>query len=331
MIRNQQISKAMRNFFLGVKFLAVVGFAAGNGAAGSAQTTNNYPAPVTARDFFNAGTQLLAAKKLSDAERMFESSLATQDESVQPLAEFNLGHVRFADGVEILKKGPEAQKVVAQGSGALADADQALQAGENSLAENQVDKMVAAYIEGRGARHELRAAEKAVKAAMELCGKTLQKWQRADDDFKGAAELNPADKNATRNAQIVEQNIARLVDMIRKMQEMLGQMAGKKDQLGKMLSKLKGQIPGPDAPPGGKGDDDDDEKKDGSGQGEVKPESLTGKEEHGERNGEQMQAPLSPEQAGQMLDGISLDASKRLPMGGDQQGAPVKDRKGRIW
>ena len=78
--------------------------------------------------------------------------------------------------------------------------------------------MVAAYLEGRGARRELRDAEKAVQAAMETYGKTLQKWQRAADDFKSAAELNPADTNAARNAEIVERGIAKLVDSLRKMQ-----------------------------------------------------------------------------------------------------------------
>ena len=291
----------------------------------------NAVAPVTARDFFNAGTKSLAAKKFADAEKMFQSSLAAQDERVQARAEFNLGHTRFGDGAEILKQGPDAQKVSAQGEAALAAGENALRHGETSQAENQLDKMVSAYLEGRGARRELRAAEKIVKAAMVIYGKTLAKWQRAEDDFKGAAELNPADTNATHNAAVVEKEIAKLVDTLRKMQQMAGKMAGQKDQLGKMLSKLKGKIPAPDAPPGGKGEDDEDEKDDGSGKGDVKPESLTGKEEGAGRAGEQIQVPLSPDQAGQMLDGLPVDSRRRLPMGGDKQGTPPKDKNGRNW
>ena len=294
-------------------------------------TETNFIQPVTARDFFNVGTKFLAAKKFADAEKMFSSSLAAQDERVQAVAEFNLGHTRFADGAEILKKGPDAQKVFDQGNHAMAAGDNALRAGENSLAENQMDKMVSAYLAGRGARKELRAAEKAVKSAMETYGKTLAKWQRAEDDFKGAAELNSADTNAPHNAAVVEREIAKLVDTLRKMQGMAGKMAGQKDQLGKMLSKLKGQIPAPDAPPGGKGEDDDEEKDDGSGKGDVKPESLKGKEENAGRDGEQLSAPLSPDQAGQMLDGLPVDTRKRLPMGGDQQGTPPKEKNGRNW
>ena len=139
-----------------------------------------------------------------------------------------------------------------------------------------------------------------------------------------------ADKNAVHNVEVVEKSIAKLVDTLQKMQQMAGQMAGQKDQLGKMLSKLKGQIPAPDAPPGGKGDDDED-KDDGSGQGDVKPESLAGKEENSGRAGEEMQAPLSPNQAGQILDGLPVDGGKRLPMFSDKEGKPPGDRKGRNW
>jgi hypothetical protein len=290
----------------------------------------NAPVLVTARDFYNEGAKLLAAKKLADAERMFKSSLGAQDENIQPSAMYNLGHVRFADGLDIFKKGPDVQTVADQGKAALAATESAIQAGEGALVDNQMDKMVAAYIEGRGARRELRAAERAVKAALEVYGKTLTRWQRADDDFKGTAELNPTDANATHNAEVVEQDIAKLVDLIQKMQEMAGQMAGQQQQLGQTLSKLKGQIPAPNAPPGGKGDDDD-EPGDGGGQGDVKPESLAGKEENAGREGAEIQIPLSREQAAQMLNALPVDGSRRLPLGGDQEGQPSGDRHGRIW
>src|SRR5882724_12333744 len=50
----------------------------------------------TSRDFYNAGTQKFRAGKLNDAEAMFQASLAKQDERTEPLALYNLGHVRFA-------------------------------------------------------------------------------------------------------------------------------------------------------------------------------------------------------------------------------------------
>ena len=299
----------------------------GQSARAAAET--NSPAPVTARDFYNAGTKLLTGTNFLQAEKMFASSLAQQDGRLQPLALFNLGHARFADGAAILKKGPDAQKTSARGNAALAAGEAALRSGESAQAENNLEQMVAAYLGGHGARRELRAAEKAVQAALETFGKTLTKWRRAADDFHGAAELNPADTNALHNAAVVERDIAKLVDALQKMQQLAAQMAGQKDQLGKMLSKLKGKIPAPDAPPGGKGEGDEDE--DGSGKGDVKPESLAGKEEGEGREGEQMQAPLSPDAAGQILDGISVDGTRRLPMGADKPGTPPKEKNGRNW
>jgi len=287
-------------------------------------------APPNSRDLYNEGTKLLAAKKYADAERMFAAALAVQDDRVQPAAMFNLGHVRFADGMEILKKGPDAQKVAAQGNAALVAGENAIRAGEASLADSQADKMLSAYLAGRGARRDLRAAEKAVKAAMDVFGKTLTRWQRADDDFKGVAEMNPADTNAVQNAKVVEQYIAKLVDSLRQMQQMASMMSGQKQQLDKTLSKLKGKVPAPDAPPGGKGEEDEEEGE-GKGKGDVKPESLAGKEEKAGQDGNEMQGLLSPDQAGQMLDGLPVDGSHRLPIGGDKQGDPPKDRHGRNW
>jgi hypothetical protein len=62
----------------------------------------------------------------------------------------------------------------------------------------------------------------------------------------------------------------------------------------------------------------------------VKPDSLAGQKENASRNGDQMQVPLSPDQAGQILDGLSLDGSRRLPMS-DKEGRPPKDKNGRNW
>ena len=286
-----------------------------------ANEATNFPAPVTARDFYNAGTDLMTAKKYADAERMFESALARQDERVLPAALYNLGHARFDDGAELLKKGPDAQKVAARGNTVAAAGTQAVRAEQSALDENDLSKMIAAYLEGRGVRHALRDAEKAVQEALENDGNTLRKWRGAADDFKSAAELNPADTNAVRNAQIVEQHIADLVDNLQKMRQMAAAMAGQHQQMNSLLSQLKGRIPMENMPPGAAGGDDDED---------VDPGSLAGQKENPSREGDQMQMPLSPDQAGQILDGLSLDGGRRLQMG-DQQVDPPKDRKGRDW
>jgi tetratricopeptide (TPR) repeat protein len=297
-----------------------------------ADDATHLPSPASARDFFNAGTKFLAATNFTGAEQMLGAALEQQDEQIRPLAEYNLGHARFAEGMEMFKKGPDPQQISTQGKNALTEGANAIQMARSALADNQLDKIVEAYVFGHGARKNLRAGEKAVQAAMGIYGRTLTKWQRAEDDFKGAAELNPADGNAAKNAGIVAQYIAWLADLIKQMEQMLGQMRGQDAELGKLLSQLKGQMPGPNAPPGGKGDDDDDDKKDGSGgNGDVTPESLEGKEEGGGNGGGQLTAPLMPDQAAQILDGLPIDGGRRLPMGGDKEGQPSGDRKGRNW
>jgi hypothetical protein len=112
------------------------------------------------------------------------------------------------------------------------------------------------------------------------------------------------------------------VDSLQKMQGMMGAMGKQREDLSKVLSKLKGQIPAPNAPPGGTGDDDDE--------GGVQPDSLAGQKENASREGDQMPLSLSPDQAGQILDGLSLDGGRRLSMS-DKQGAPPRDRTGRNW
>lgn len=282
----------------------------------------NVPAvqPVGARDFYNAGTELLAAKKFAEAEQMFQSALAAQDDRVQPPALYNLGHARFADGLAALKKGPSAQSIEAQGNEADQDAASAIQRGQAALADNDLSKLITAYLDGRGARRNVREVEAAVRQALQTYGDTLRKWQRADDDFKSAAQLNPVDADAARNVQIVEQYIARLVDSIRKMQQLGAMLGARHKQLNDILKEIGGRIPKPNLPPGAPGDKDEDDG--------MQPESLRGMEEGATRIGSTMDVRLSREQAGQILNGIPLDAAKRLTT---TEAKPNQKNSGRTW
>ena len=63
----------------------------------------NLPAEDSPREVFNAGTKLLRAGKLKDAEDALQRAVASQDDRVQAAALYNLGLVRVAQGAEILK------------------------------------------------------------------------------------------------------------------------------------------------------------------------------------------------------------------------------------
>ena len=84
---------------------ATNGVAATNAA--SAKPTPE-PTPTTTREFFNAGTRRLGEGKLREAEGFFQTALTRQDEHFQPQTLHNLGHVRYEQGAEELKKSPDA-------------------------------------------------------------------------------------------------------------------------------------------------------------------------------------------------------------------------------
>ena len=278
------------------------------------------PAPATPREFFNAGTQELGSGKLKEAEAMLEAALASQREALQPATLYNLGHVRFEQGLEELKKGPSAKPTLARGQAASQHGDQAIQSADAALAGNDLQQLVAAYRRGRGTRKEIKEATAAVRRALQTYGAALARWDRAAGDFHGATELQPADADARANAETVDRCIGKLVDSVREMQELANALGDKKQDLGQKLKELKGRIPAEDAPPGAAGEDDEDEDQPKG------PEP--GSQEGPTKEGEETQ--MSPEQAGWLLDGFKLDGERRLPMG---QGEPAdpKNRNRPTW
>ncbi|MBC8094856.1 MAG: hypothetical protein H7Y43_03490, partial [Akkermansiaceae bacterium] len=154
------------------------------------------PMPESPRELFNLGTRKLRDGKLADSETILQKALESQDEKVQAPALYNLGHTRFGQGTELLKKSPGAKPTSARGRAASNHADNVSAQAESALATNDLQRMLEAYLNGRGARKELKAATQAVRRALDLHGATLRRWQRSLDDFQSAAELNPASTNA---------------------------------------------------------------------------------------------------------------------------------------
>ena len=302
-------------------------------SAGAA-STNSVPVKIepsaeTARDFFNAGTRQLQAGKLREAEAQLQAALLKQDEPVQPAALFNLGQVRNRQGEEELKKARDGKQTAGRTRQAAAQAHAASNDGEAALASNDVTQMVEAYRRGRGARKDLKAATLAARKAMEVFGNVLLKWQRAAGDFQSAAELNPADQNAASNADIMNRRIAWLIDQIREMQQAMAAAAQAKQELGEKMKELKGKIPAPDAPPGGKGEgEEDDEGEDNPGDNDQPGGPMPEHEEGAGKTGEELK--VSSDAAEQMLNGLRRDGDKRMPMGMGEEGKP-KDPKRPNW
>lgn len=279
------------------------------------------PAAGSPRDQFNAGTREFAAKKLSEAEELLQSAVASQDSRIQPEALYNLGCVRVTQGAELLKQeknskgraNPEHLETMANA------ADAASHQIDEAIASQNMQQMVMAYLRGGGVRHEIKAATKAVSDAMEKHAEVLAKWQRADGDFRSAVELQPDNADASTNADVTERAIARLIDEMNRMQQgnMKMQAAGR--QLGEKMKALKGMIPAPNMPPGAPGDEDEDQDT---------PGMKTGEQEGAGKPGEEMK--ISPEEAEQLLNGFKLGGDHGLPFGNKGNGTP-RNFSGKNW
>ena len=280
----------------------------------------NSTTPVKPREFFNSGTKKMTEGQWRDAEVLLQTAVASQQIVLQPLALYNLGYTRFALGVEELKKSPDGKQTTAQAQAATSAAEAATAAATEALASEDLQKMLEAYQRGRGVRREVKAAKTAIRRALEVHGNVLTKWQRATGDFKSAVELKNDYAEAQHNADVVDRHIAKLVDSLREMLKAQNGLGQKSAELGAAMKALRGKIPGAGLTPGPGGEDDEDEDSPFGPQ--------PGMQEGPGRDGKEI--PISPEQAGQLLEGFKLGGNARLPIGQGNEGKP-KDRKGRNW
>ena len=313
--------KPFLDFGLTVAMAVVIPVISGLSATSTdaSAATRETVAPSTPREYYNAGARELGAGKLREAEAFFEIALNSQNERLQTPALYNLGHVRFSQGVQELKKGPSAATSTSLSRMSEEQGDAALRAADEALESNDVQKMVAAYMNGRGKRREIKAAKEAVLQALKAHRATLAKWERSSGDFKGALELDAAQADARLNADIVDRRIAQLIDSLQEVQKCMSTCSGMCDKLGNKLKQLKGRIPGSQMPPGAGQDDEDEDALAGLPPGQKEAPSKQGKE-----------MSLSPEQAAWLLDGFRLDSERKLPMGQSASAEP-RDRSRKTW
>ncbi len=325
-------------------FLAAQGAYSASQSFDRAEASSNEPdrrEPVTAREFYNEGARYFAQTNLWRAEYNLERALTLQDERLQPASLYNLGHIRFSQGAEELKKGPPGRKTASVGNAVLNEADEAIQSLDQALgssaasaapsvaqpspdasADDTVKQLVASYLKGRGARRDLRAATKLVKLALQAHQNTLLKWERSSGDFKSTVELNRKDDDARYNADVVDRSIAKLVDQIKQLQQIAMAMGMKQQQLGEKLKQCRGKIPAPQMPPGAAGDDEDDDRF---------PSGKEPSQEEAGKKDEKEQTGLTAEQAAWLLEAFKLDADRRLPMTEATRAQQPNDRSRPTW
>ncbi len=327
--RNGRISSTPGPSWSSLPFLAAlvaIGLSLGialNAVAAEGETE----AILSPRQLYNDGTQKLLAGKLREAETTLQSAVASQDEKVQAASLYNLGHARFREGAEALAKGPNAGAAHASAERAFESSDSAIRGADKALAGDDLQEIVAAYMRGRGARKELKAANEAVRRSMDTYGSVLAKWQRARGDFKSAHELRRSDTDAEANADMMDRSIAKLVDLQQLMMQGMAGMSKQRSELRKKMEALKKRMPADMGEQlSGKGGDDDDEEEGNKNKPPQEPQP--GEQEPESKDGKTM--TLTQEEAMRLLGMLKLDADRKLPMGSDEKGEP-KDRKGRDW
>ncbi len=290
----------------------------GNVGAQAAAGDNETP-----RELYNQGTQKFRESKLREAEAALHTAVSSQNEKVQIVALYNLGHVRYEEGERELKQAKDGKASATAANQACENGGDAIQAADIALAQWDLQRIVAAYMEGRGARKELKAANEAVKRAMESYGVVLTKWQRASGDFKSAHELNPSDSDAQANASVVDRKIARLVDTQRLMMQSSQCTKKTRDGLKQKMAELKKRLPEELKKQCENGEEEDEDDQD-------KPpkEPQSGQQEAKRKEGEEKR--LTPEEAARLLEMLRLDTNRKLPLGMNDTAMP-KDRKRRDW
>ncbi len=301
-----------------LRFIAIALFAA-------AATPAHKP---TASELYNEGIEKMRGKDLKEAERAFIDAARTNHEAVQPVATYNLGHVRFLQGKETLAGQGNRQQILSSGEAAAAVAEEVLRSGNAALKENEdAQALVSAYMEARAARKTLRLSGGETTRAFDLLGSALKRWRSSADSFKSAYELDPSNKDADFNADVVERNIAEQLKFQKQMQQQAEGMQQKRKELTELMKKLRGKIPKEmQRETDGEGDEEDEEEED-------KPE---GKKEKDEKGKQQQRLGSDREIDPEMLRMLKEKISPRTmspgnePEEGMQMGDPRK-KKGRDW
>jgi tetratricopeptide (TPR) repeat protein len=277
----------------------------------------------TPRALFNDGTTKLREGKLREAETALQSAVAAQSDALQPLALYNLGHVRFQQGTNILKEIADKAALQRRGDNATSSGSKAMQAIDTALGSTTPDLegILRAYLDGRGARRDLKDATNAIARAMTQFGAVLIRWQRASGDFKSADELQPRD-DAKFNADVIDRRIAELIDQMQQMQQQQQAMSQQRQELLQKMKQLRGKIPGDMPMPEGMSGEEEEEEDGKSG------EEQMAEKQGPQREGKEME--ISPEDAMRLLETLKLDTNRKLPLGFDQQSEP-KTKSGKVW
>lgn len=275
---------------------------------------------LTPREAYNQGTDALTKGYLREAESWFLRSTAAQNLQLQPPALYNLGHVRYRQGQELLKGESARQPLIDRADTAQEDGTDANQRAGRALKKDQLNDILEAYMNGRSVRKQLRVAHEDVQRALDLYGAVLVRWRRSVGDFRSSDELSKSE-DALFNARSVERQIEELLKHVQQLQQEKMQLGQTRAELKEKMAELKKKIPDGMLQPG-QGEEEEDEEE------ENQPKPDSGFKDQAGKQGEQR--GITPEIAQQILEALGLKGDRKLPFGGDEQSQP-RARKGKDW
>ncbi len=287
-----------------------------------------------ARELHNLGTRRLQAGDLPGAEDALRTSLGRDRDALRTGSLHNLGHVRFGKGRGALggTEGEVTDLSLARSWIEAADADisdmtDMIEVLDKAAAEKRKPDYVpavAALSSGIGTWRAIRkegfpAAEKALARR----GGVIAAWTRSVGDFRGAAELDPADRESAENAERVEALLRALARETELLRETLAALRRKHEELREVILELLKRIPPEERPQSGEGEGEDDEF------GEKKPQQGGG----GDASEDGQEGKMSEQEARSQLEALRDEFGRRMPAAG--QGKPgearPRDRKGKDY
>jgi len=274
--------------------------------------------PTSSRAMFNLGASNCQNGHWRDAENALNAAVNANDPAIQPLALFNLGHIRFHAGQELLKGAAHSEDLEAQGDKAIEAAGPVVKSADAALAGDDLRAAALAYRSVNSSLRSLKKLLDTIKGSVDACGTALQRWQRAADDFRSAAELRTNYERAQTNAVIMDQHVAELTGERWKLQEIQEAVETQRADLQKRFDALKKKLP-PEATKNEQGDESDSK----SPSENPKPEEQPNKGDQGK------EMVLTPEEAMRLLSSLKLDLSRQY----SAQNMPDDQKKnaGRNW
>ncbi|MEQ1853659.1 MAG: hypothetical protein ABMA01_18950 [Chthoniobacteraceae bacterium] len=280
------------------------------------------------RDLYNEGAMKLGKGELREAETALREAVAKDAPDVQPLALYNLGHVRFQQGAETLKGEGSRQELLASADAATTVAEEAIRRGGPIAEGDDLQEIIGAYMEARAARKQLRVSRDETQRTLDLLGSALSRWRRSAGDFYSAAELDAANGDATFNAAVVERRIEELLKFKKQVEQKSESVSDEREKIKELMKKLRGKIPKEMMRESDEEEDDEDEDE------KDKREPKIGEKQQQRIGGEREVSPEMARWLKETMKRRTMSLGTEQGQEGfrptDEQRKPVQ-RKGKDW